>query len=112
MSLKRWQKRSKQNSGHEKSSSGKNADGSGKRYHIGEAYDNEQNGGTVTLYAKWEKTDILIYKNGNCKARVFVEDDDFLGFGNDGSVHGTEFIEGTSVNFGSNGFSFVEMIER
>lgn len=89
-----------------------NADGSGDIYYIGEAYDNEKNGGTVTLYAKWDKTDILIYTDGDCKARIFVEDDDFLGFGNDGSVHGVEFIEGSSVNLGSDNFNFVEIIER
>lgn len=89
-----------------------NADGSGKVYYAGEAYDNEQNGGTVTLYAKWELTDILIYTNGNCKARIFIETDDFLGFGNDGSVHGVEFIEGTTVDLGSDNVHFVEIIER
>ena len=40
-----------------------NANGSGDIYYVGEVYDNEKNGGTVTLYAKWEQTDILIYKN-------------------------------------------------
>ena len=89
-----------------------NADGSGKIYYAGEAYDNEQNGGTVTLYAKWELTDILIYTNGNCKARTFIETDDFLGFGYDGSVHGVEFIEGTTVDLGSDSVHFVEIIER
>lgn len=89
-----------------------NANGTGKIYYAGEAYDNEQNSGTVTLYAKWDLTDILIYKNGNCKARVFIEDENFLGFGNDGSVHGAEFIEGTIVDLGSDNVYFVEMIER
>lgn len=89
-----------------------NADGSGKVYYAGDAYDNEQNGGTVVLYAKWDATDILIYTDGNCKARIFVEDEDLLGFGNDGSVHGVEFIEGDSMNFGSNSVHFVEIIER
>lgn len=89
-----------------------NADGSGKVYYAGEVYDNEQNGGTVTLYAKWDLTDILIYTNGNCKARTFIETDDFLGFGNDGSVHGVEFIEGTIVDLGSDNVHFVEIIER
>lgn len=89
-----------------------NADGSGDVYYAGEAYDNEKNGGTVTLYAKWISTDILIYTNGDCKARIFVEDEDFLGFGNDGSVHGIEFIEGTSLNLGSNNVYFRELIER
>lgn len=89
-----------------------NANGSGDVYYIGEAYDNEKNGGTVTLYAKWEKTDILIYENGNCKARLFVEDEDILGFVNDGSVHGASFTEGMSVKLGQNSFDFVEIIER
>lgn len=89
-----------------------NADGSGDVYYVGEVYENEKNGGTVTLYAKWEKTDILIYTNGNCKARLFVEDENLFGFVNDGSVHGIKFIEGTSVNFGQNSFDFVEIIER
>ena len=89
-----------------------NADGSGDIYYVGEVYENEKNGGTVTLYAKWEKTSILIYTNGNCKARLFVEDEDLLGFVNDGSVHGIKFIEGTSVNFGQNSFNFAEIIER
>lgn len=89
-----------------------NADGSGNIYYAGEVYDNEKNGGTITLYAKWLSTDILIYTDGDCKARVFIEDDDFLGFGNDGSVHGIEFIEGTSVNFESNNVYFGELIER
>ena len=89
-----------------------NANGTGKVYYAGEAYDNEQNGGTVNLYAKWDLTDILIYKNGNCKARTFVEDEDFLGFGNNGSVHGVEFIEGSSISFGSDSVYFVEIIER
>lgn len=89
-----------------------NANGSGDIYYAGEAYDKEQNGGTVTLYAKWELTDILIYTNGNCKARTFIETDDFLGFGNDGSVHGVEFIEGTAIDLGSNNVHFVEIIER
>lgn len=88
------------------------ADGSGDVYYVGEAYDNEKNGGTVTLYARWDKTDILIYTDGDCKARVFVEDEDFLGFGSDGSVHGVEFVEGSSVKFGSDSVYFVEMIER
>ena len=89
-----------------------NADGSGKVYYAGEVYDNEQNGGTVTLYAKWELTDILIYTNGKCKARTFVETDDYLGFSVDGSVHGVEFIEGTLVDLGSDNIHFVEIIER
>lgn len=89
-----------------------NANGSGDIYYAGEAYDKEQNGGTVTLYAKWELTDILIYTNGNCKARTFIETDDFLGFGNDGSVHGVEFIEGTTIDLGSDNVHFVEIIER
>lgn len=89
-----------------------NADGSGKIYYAGEVYDNEQNGGAVTLYAKWELTNILIYTNGNCKARTFIETDDFLGFGNDGSVHGVEFIEGTTMDLGSDNVHFVEIIER
>lgn len=89
-----------------------NADGSGEIYNVGEVYDNEKNGGTVTLYAKWDLTDILIYTNGNCKARVFVEDEDFLGFGNDGSVHGVEFIEGNSVDFNDINVHFLELIER
>ena len=89
-----------------------NANGTGKIYYAGEVYDNEQNGGTVTLYAKWDLTDILIYTNGNCKARVFIEDENFLGFGNDGSVHGVEFIEGTTVDLGSDNVHFVEIIER
>lgn len=89
-----------------------NANGSGDIYYAGEAYDKEQNGGTVTLYAKWELTDILIYTNGNCKARTFIETDDFLGFGNDGSVHGVEFIEGTVIDLGSDNVHFVEIIER
>ena len=89
-----------------------NANGTGKVYYAGEVYDNEQNGGTVTLYAKWDLTDILIYTNGNCKARTFIETDDFLGFGYDGSVHGVEFIEGTIVNLGSDNVHFVEIIER
>lgn len=89
-----------------------NSDGSGKIYYAGEAYDNEQNGGTITLYAKWELTDILIYTNGKCKARTFIETDDFLGFGNDGSVHGVEFIEGTTMGLGNDNVHFVEIIER
>ena len=89
-----------------------NANGSGKIYYAGEVYDNEQNGGTITLYAKWELTDVLIYTNGKCKARTFIETDDFLGFGNDGSVHGAKFIEGTTVDLGSDEVHFVEIIER
>lgn len=89
-----------------------NADGSGKIYYAGEVYDNEQNGGTVTLYAKWDLTDVLIYANGNCKARVFIEDEDFLGFGNDGSVHSVEFIEEDSINLDNDSFNFVRIIER
>lgn len=86
-------------------------DNHGNIYHAGEVYDNEQNGGAVTLYAKWDLTDILIYSNGNCKARFFVEDVDFLGFKNDGSVHGVEFIEGTSMDLNNNNFCFIEIIE-
>lgn len=89
-----------------------NADGSGDVYYVGESYNNENNGGTVTLYARWDLTDILLYTSGNCKARIFVEDEDFIGFGNDGSVHGVEFIEGNSILFGSNSVQFVEIIER
>lgn len=89
-----------------------NADGSGDVYYAGEVYDKEQNGGTVTLYAKWELTDILFYINGNCKAREFIEGDDVLGFKNDGSVNGFEFIEGESISFGSDSFYFTEIIER
>lgn len=89
-----------------------NADGSGESYYVGEVYGNEKNGGTVTLYAKWEKTDILIYTNGNCKSRLFVEDEDFFGFSSDGSVHWIKFVEGTSTSFNENSFNFVEMIER
>lgn len=89
-----------------------NANGTGKTYYSGEAYDNEQNGGTVNLYAKWDLTDVLIYTNGNCKARIFVEDNNYLGFGNDGSVHGVEFIEGSSVSFSSDNVHFLEIIER
>lgn len=89
-----------------------NSNGSGKIYYAGEVYDNEKNGGTVTLYAKWELTDILVYTNGKCKARTFIETDDFLGFVNDGSVHGVEFIEGTTIDLGSDNVNFVEIIER
>lgn len=87
-------------------------DGSGKSYSVGEAYDNEQDGGIVTLYAEWIPTDILIYTtNGICVAREFVEDDDFIGFKNDGSIHCSEFIESDEIKLNGNNFYFTEITE-
>lgn len=64
----------------------------GTNYHIGDGYTNAKNGGTVTLYAVWDNTDIYIYFNGECKAGEFIEDDT-MSFNNDGTVHYVQFIE-------------------
>lgn len=90
------------------------ASGSGRdNYYIGDAYTATKNGGTVTLYAIWRDREILIYPStSTCKANEFFEDSDILGFGNDGTVHAVEIIEGNSLTFGSSSFIFNEIIEK
>ena len=45
----------------------------GMKYYAGDGYDGLKNGGTVTLYAIWDITDIYLYFNGECIAGEFIE---------------------------------------
>ena len=49
------------------------ADGTGTRYTPGGIYTHNQNGGTVTLYAMWTNSNILIYDTGTLEAALFAE---------------------------------------
>lgn len=88
------------------------SDGSGISYMPEYLYTYVQNGGTVTLYAIWTTTDILLYSNDNCKAVEFVEDSEITGFGSGGIVYGAEFIEGETIKIGQTALHFAEIIER
>lgn len=68
-------------------------DGSGVSYSPSGVYSATQDGGTVTLYAIWTSTDILMYTNGYCRALDFKEGTDCLSLVNDGTVQSVEFVE-------------------
>lgn len=87
------------------------ADGSGTTYHPGNPYEHVQNGGTVTLYAIWISTDIYLYNNSKCKALLFKEGQECLGFFNDGTVECVEFIEGSTLSANSTAFYISEIKE-
>lgn len=84
----------------------------GTNYYTGDGYYGLKNGGTVTLYAIWDITDIFIYYNGECKAGEFIEDD-VMSFNSDGTVHYTQFIESDShIGLTSSAFYSSELLER
>ena len=84
----------------------------GTNYYEGDGYINLKNGGTVTLYAIWDITDIYLYYDGECKAGEFIEDDS-MSFNNDGTVHYVQFIEGnSSISLDSTAFYVAELLER
>lgn len=84
----------------------------GSNYRAGDGYTGVKNGGTITLYAIWDITDIYLYFNGECKAGEFIEDD-YMSFNNDGTVHYVEFIEGnSSIGLDSTAFYVAELLER
>lgn len=84
----------------------------GTNYHVGDGYVGVKNGGTVTLYAVWEETNIYLYTNGQCKASEFIEGD-YCGFNKDGTVRYVQFIEGSpSIYFNSTAFYATELLER
>lgn len=83
----------------------------GTNYHVGDGYVGVKNGGTVTLYAIWDETNIYLYNNGCCKASEFIEGD-YCGFYNDGTVRYAQFIEGSpSIYFDSTAFYVTELSE-
>lgn len=84
----------------------------GENYYVGDGYSGKKNGGTVTLYAVWDSTDIHLYNNGECRAGEFIEDD-YCGFYKDGTVHYFQFIErGSSIQFDTESFYATELLER
>lgn len=84
----------------------------GTNYRVGDGYVGVKNGGTVTLYAIWDETNIYLYNNGCCKASEFIESD-YYGFYNDGTVRYAQFIEGSpSIYFDSTAFYATELLER
>jgi uncharacterized repeat protein (TIGR02543 family) len=86
---------------------------SGTTYYAGDGYTGVQDGGTVTLYAIWDITNIYLYANGECKAGEFIETDEGCGFYKDGTVHYMQFIEGnSSLKIGSEAFYAYELLER
>ena len=88
------------------------SDGSGLNYYIGDAYTATKNGGTITLYAIWKEKKISIYTTKKCEAVEFVENDEVIGFGNEGVIYAMEFIENSTLQFGQTSFCFGEMVER
>lgn len=83
----------------------------GTNYRAGDGYVGVKNGGTVTLYAIWDETNIYLYNNGCCKASEFIEGD-YCGFYNDGTVRYAQFIEGSpSIYFDSTAFYAAELSE-
>lgn len=83
----------------------------GTNYRSGDGYVDVKNGGTVTLYAIWDETNIYLYSNGCCKASEFIEGD-YCGFNNDGTVRYVQFIENSpSINFNSTAFYATELLE-
>lgn len=84
----------------------------GIKYYSGDGYTGLSNGGTVTLYAIWDSTDIYLYFNGECQATEFIEDNS-TSFNNDGTVHYFEFIEGyPSIGLSPRYFYTAELLER
>ena len=84
----------------------------GTNYRAGDGYTTTKDGGTVTLYAIWDATNILLYKTGECKAGEFIEGDTF-GFYRDGTVHYVQFVEGNpSIQLNSTAFYAKEFLER
>ena len=84
----------------------------GTNYRVGDGYVGVKNGGTTTLYAIWDETNIYLYNNGCCKASEFIEGD-YCGFYNDGTVRYVQFIEGSpSIYFDSTAFYATEISER
>lgn len=84
----------------------------GANYYAGDGYTGVKNGGTVTLYAIWDTTNILLYANGECKAGEFIEGE-HCSFNNDGTVHYVQFIEGkSSIYLNSTAFYVRELLER
>lgn len=87
------------------------SDGSGKIYSPTSTFDIIQNGGTITLYAHWANTDILIYNSGECKAFEFSEGD-ITAVYSGGIFVSTEFVEGNTMSLKANVFTFTELIEK
>lgn len=57
-------------------------------------------------------TSIYLFSNGECKAEEFIEDN-FLTFNDDGTVHYTQFVEGSPTICASpNAFYVNELIEN
>ena len=84
----------------------------GTNYYAGDGYTGVKNGGTVTLYAIWDTTDICLYWDGECKASEFIEGET-CSFNNDGTVHYAQFIEGSSsIGFDETAFYAKEILER
>lgn len=84
----------------------------GEIYYVGDGYTTLKNGGTVTLYAVWDITDICLYYNGECKAGEFIEDDS-MSFNNDGTIHYVQFIEGANaIGLSPTAFYAAELLER
>ena len=84
----------------------------GQNYYAGDGYTGIKDGGTVTLYAIWDITNIRLYVSGECNASEFIEGDSF-GFYNDGTVHYVQFIEGgSSIKLTPNAFYTAELLER
>ena len=80
-------------------------------YYAGGKYDVIQNGGTVTLYAIWVDKDILLHDTGELECIEIIEDNSYL-FGADGTVHCTEFIEGSLNGFAPTYINFSSFIEK
>lgn len=87
------------------------SDGTGKSYYPLSSFDVIQNGGTITLYAIYANTDILIYSSGKCKAMDFIEGDT-IAFYSTGTIVAPEFIEGSVMSISKNNFKFTELIEK
>ena len=88
------------------------SDGTGTRYQSQSIYSATQNGGTVTLYAIWILTDILVYTSSYCKALHFKEGADSLAFVNDGTVEAVEFIEDRTLSADGAAFYLTEILEQ
>lgn len=80
-------------------------------YYPEDKYTYYQDGGTVTLYALWVEASVLLHDTGELECIEIVEDNE-CAFYNDGKVHCSEFIEGSTDGFTTTHFGFIEFIEK
>lgn len=71
------------------------SDGTGNMYYPGDYFIDHQDGGTVTLFAMYQNTEIYFYKDGTIECIEFIEEENCSApyFTKDGNIVALSFIE-------------------